>query len=620
MPLPFSHYCVVDFETYYDSEYSLRNKSLSMTDYIRHELFEAISVAVWHSTWDVPKVAAGPDVGPLLRSINWNETAFCAHHAQFDGLILTHHYDLHPVFWLDTQSMSRMLFGVDVSHSLDAVSQRYGFAGKVKAQALEQVKGLRYKDIPKDLLQLLLEYNEDDARLTRGIFEKMVKHVPEDELRIIDLTMRMYCEPVLHLDEARLREVHGREVGRRAAAVQAAGVDLTVLGSAQKFADYLRSLGVEPPVKISPRTGQPTYAFAKTDLEFKALLRHPDPRVVAAVEARLTAKSTLIETRSQRLLRRVGLPTPMYYNYWGARTGRWSGGDSVNWQNMARRGEGAALRTALAAPEGCNLVIADASQIEARLVAWLADDQELLTAFAEGEDVYSVNASGVYGFPVNKDDHPDERFVGKVLSLSCQYGAGGVKVSNVFRLGNLGPAIDMSVAEAKELVAKWRQARWPITRLWTRLGEAAKLSWLSGQQIELGPVGFDYLNGNGYIHLPNGTYMKYPRVYVDADNGELHYVSKNGPVKVWGGYLLENIAQALSCVLLKQQMLRCIDTIPHDVVVASTTHDEMVLVTYEETAEEVAAAVKRIMSTPEEWSQGLPLNASVDVSAVYDKV
>jgi hypothetical protein len=101
MPLPFSHYCVVDFETYYDSEYSLRNKNLSMTDYIRHELFEAISVAVWHSTWDTPKVAAGPDVGPLLRSINWNETAFCAHHAQFDGLILTHHYDLHPVFWLD---------------------------------------------------------------------------------------------------------------------------------------------------------------------------------------------------------------------------------------------------------------------------------------------------------------------------------------------------------------------------------------------------------------------------------------------------------------------------------------------------------------------------------------
>ncbi len=618
-PLPFDKKCVVDFETHYSDSYSLRSKHLSMTDYIRHPEFEAQCASIWHDDWDAPLTVPGWEIADALHSIDWSRTAFCGHHTAFDGLILTHHYSIGPAFWLDTMSMSRMLHGVDVAHSLDAVSRRYGFLGKEKADALKKVKGTRLADMPAELLAMLMEYNHDDTFMTMGVANKMLKHIPRDELRVMDLTVRMYCEPILELDEERLQELHEREVGRRAAVTLAAGVDKATLGSAQRFADHLRSLGVVPPVKISPRTGEQTYAFAKTDLEFKALLKHPDPAVVAAVEARLTNKSSLIENRSQRLLRRAGLPTPMYYNYWGARTGRWSGGDSVNWQNMARRGEGAALRTSLMAPEGCSMIIADASQIEARMVAWLADDVEMLLAFSRNEDIYSIAASGVYGFAVNKYDYPDERFVGKVLSLSCQYGAGGVKVSNVFRLGNLGPPIDMSVSEAKELVFKWRKARWAVTSLWDRLGKAAATAWIQGTPMEVGPVAFELFKGDGYIHLPNGTYMKYPTVYVSEDDGELHYVSKNGPVKLWGGYLLENIAQALSCVLLKQQMLRIMDTIPN-VVIASTTHDEMVNIVFSEEAEAHAATVEHIMSTPEEWALGLPLNADVTVSTVYDKV
>lgn len=610
--------CAVDFETYYDDVCSLRNKKLTMTDYIRHPDFEVQSVSVWLETWDAPKTVPGHEAGALLRTIDWDNTGFLAHHTHFDGLIAAHHFGILPCFWLDTMSMARLLHGVDVSASLDAVSQRYGFKGKEKADALKNVKGVRLANMSSELLRLLMEYNGDDTFMTMGIFEKMAPYVPEDEMRIIDLTLRMYCEPLLELDEERLRGLHAREVGRRAEAVAAAGVDVATLGSAQRFADHLRSLGVEPPMKISGRTGQPTYAFAKNDLAFKELESHPDPQVVAAVKARLSTKSALVENRSQRLLNRVGLPTPMYYAYAAAKTLRWGGGDSINWQNLPRRGDGAEMRKSLMAPKGHKLIIADAAQIEARMVAWRAEHHVKLDAFARDMDTYAVSASGVYGFEVNKDDHPDERFAGKVLDLSCQYGAGAAKVSTVFRLGIMGPAIDMSLTEARDLVNRWRTSNRPITDHWKNIERAAERAWLSGTPTEFGPLGFELFKGDGYIHLPNGTYMKYPQVGWDPNSSRMYYNSRNGATGMWGGYLTENEAQALSCVLLKQQMLRMVDQIDQMRIVA-TTHDEVVLVVREDDADEVASAVKRIMSTPEEWAKGIPLNADVKVSDIYDK-
>lgn len=610
--------CVVDFETHYSQEYSLRSQSLSMTDYIRDDRFETQCVSVWLDSWDKPVTVPGWDAAELLASIDWARTAFCAHHTQFDGLIATHHYGIRPLFWIDTISMYRLLHGVDVPAGLIAAGPMYGFEGKSKSKALEDVKGMRLADMPDELLDLLMEYNDSDTFQTMGIFRKMRPSVPDDEMRIIDLTVSMYTEPVLLLDEQRLVQLHRREADRRATTIGAAGTDRATLGSAQRFADHLRSLGVDPPTKVSPKTKKLAYAFAKTDLEFKALLKHEDPMVRSAVEARLCVKSALIEDRSHRLLKRVGLPTPMYYNYAAARTLRWGGGDKVNWQNMAKKGEGAELRMSLTAPEGCSLVIADAAQIEARMVAWLANDIELLEAFARGDDVYAINATGIYGYLVTAGTHPSERFAGKVLSLSCQYGAGGAKVSNVFRLGNMGPPVDISIAEARELVAKWRYARSRITGLWDDLGQAAFDSWIRQiGTVDLGPVTFERYKNDGYIHLPNGTYMKYRQV--SQHDRDIYYNSKNGAVKVWGGYLLENVAQALSCVLLKQQMLEMVDRLD-PMRMAATTHDEVLLVTNDRDAARFADEVKSIMSTTQPWCEGLPLNADVHTSKNYSKV
>lgn len=619
----FDSFASVDYETYYSSEYSLRSKHLTMTDYIRHEEFEVQSVAVRHSSWRKPRVVPGYEARDLLNDIDWSSTAFLGHHTQFDGLITTHHFDIEPVFWLDTLSMSRAISGVDENHGIAVACPRWGIQGKVRGSALVAVKGIRLANMPPAVLKQLMLYNGDDCESTFQLFLKLSKFIPEDELRIIDQTMRMYCEPLLELNEQVLRELHAREVSRRQQAIVTAETDKATLGSSERFAGLLRSLGVIPPTKLSRRTGKMAYAFARTDLEFKELLEHPDERVRAAVEARLRTKSALIENRSERLLNRVGLPTPVYLGYWAARTGRWGGGDKVNLQNLPSRGDGANLRRSISAPEGCVLIIGDAAQIEARMLAWRADFQEKIDAFiaydqGRGPGIYEVAATGIYGFEVNAEEHPHERFIGKVYELAGGYGAGAVRMRNTLKQGIYGPPVDMPLHEVKANLDRWRKFNWAIIEHWRRNERNATLAFLQGQLVEDGPITFELHRGDGYMHLPNGTFMRYKEVGWDSVNRQMYYNSRNGQAKLWGGIITENEVQALSCCLLKWQMLRLVDELP-EFRIANTVHDEVVSVTFKKHAERYREAKQRIMSTGPTWAKGLPLNAKVKVSEIYDK-
>ena len=324
----FDNVASVDFETHYGPGYSLTSKSESMTEYIRDERFEAQTCAVMLDSWKKAEVGVGrKEIEELLHEVDWANTAFLGHHTQFDGLIATHHFDIVPVFWLDTMSISKAVYGADVAHSHLALSARLGREVKKNSDALKDAKGKYLRDMSPELIEFLKRYNADDAEETLANFRTIWKYLPFEELRIIDATIRMYCEPALLLDEPLLKALHEREADRRAGLVEVAGTTTNVLGSAPKFADLLRSLGVEPPMKTSKKTKKPTFAFAKTDLEFKALLGHPNEAVRQVVEARLANKGSIVESRSKRLLRRVGLPTPVYLSYAAARTLRWGGGD-----------------------------------------------------------------------------------------------------------------------------------------------------------------------------------------------------------------------------------------------------------------------------------------------------
>lgn len=632
----FSHVAAVDFETHYADDYGLRCEHLTMTDYIRHERFEAQTVSVMLDTWKRAEVAVGyKEIAELLAEVDWATTAWLSHHTHFDALIGAYHLDIHPCFYLDTLSMSRMVFGVDENHSHQALCDRFGHGGKVFGAALKDAKNKRLAEFDKDLLDRMIKYNRDDSEDNMRNFRKLFQFVPLDELRIIDETIRMYADPILELDAPLLKELHQREAARREEAIAKAKTDKRTLGSAEGFADLLRSKGVTPPQKISRRTGQPTYAFARTDLDFKELLEHPNEEVRAAVEARLRTKSALIENRSSRLLARAGLPTPVYLAYWAARTGRWGGGDKVNLQNLPSRGDGANLRKAIKAPEGCKLIVCDASQIEARMAAWLAGFDAKLEAFklydtvlgydekgkaiTAGPDIYCATGTGMFGRVVTPAD-TELRFMSKVFELSGQYGAGAMRVKNTFAQGIFGPAKIMELDEVKAMLTAWRQTNQPIIDLWKVLENAAMRAFLEGVEVTVGPLHFERYGNDGYIHLPNGTYMRYRDVGYDPEARQLYYRSRMGQSKLWGGTLLENVCQALCAALLKFQMLLIKDDPELQYMrMASTVHDEVLSVEYEDIAHASFLRKKKHMSTQAAWCPDIPLNAAGVVADEYEK-
>ena len=235
--------------------------------------------------------------------------------------------------------------------------------------------------------------------------------------------------------------------------------DKDTLMSNPQFADLLRTYGVEPPTKISPTTGKQTYAFSKTDEAFKELLEHEDTQVQALVAARLGTKSTIEETRTERFLgiaERGTLPVPL--RYYAAHTGRWGGDDKLNLQNLPRSSP---LKKAILPPRGYVFLDSDSSQIEARTLAWLSGQEDLVEAFDRGEDVYKIMASAIYGKDVAQINK-DERFVGKTTILGAGYGMGAKKFQT--QLKNFG--VELELEETKRVIDTYRQTYPYIPQLW----------------------------------------------------------------------------------------------------------------------------------------------------------
>jgi DNA polymerase bacteriophage-type len=615
--LLFDRVCFVDFESYYDTDYSLSNKKLTMTQYIRGVLFKPLMVGVQLSSWREARVMTPDEFMQFATTLDWRRTAFCAHHCQFDGFILTHHYQVYPSFWIDTMSMSRLVFGVDVKHSLDALSHRLGRTGKKdEGKALHDLKGVR--DLTPEQYNDLSAYAKVDVEELVFAYEKLRPAITDDEMRVMDTTIAMYTEPCLMLDDTVVLEVQRQELERKAALLASTDIARDVLGSNKKFAAFLESRDVEVPMKISPRTGEPTYAFAKNDLDFQELLDHPDPIVATAVEARLGTKGSLVETRSARMLTFAGQPMPIYLAYWAARTGRWGGGDRSNWQNLPRGGLGADLRRGICALPGFVLIPSDAAQIEARLLAWRAGQYDILNIFAANGDVYAHNATAIYGFEVDKDGFPLERFVGKVFTLGAGFGAGGKKMNHMLRSGQMGPKVDVALDNTIEYLRNWRFQNARIVSHWEHLNNIARTAFLNKCVVEDGVIVFEGRGDDGYIHLPNETYIRYRNVRWNAEEREMTYASRNGITKLYGGILAENTIQALARCVFAYHINQITAACP-DIRIACLVHDDVVSAAPESVAAERAATINRIMSTPPPWAAGLPLNAETKIGKHYGK-
>lgn len=601
----------LDFETYYGKDYTLSGK-INTSEYVRDPRFHAHGVGIrignGQTLW-----YTGRNIGLALREIDWSKSAMLAHNTAFDGFICSHVYGVKPAIYLDTLSMARAAHGHHMRHDLDTVARAHGLAGKTKRSALADTK---------DKLQLtpaeeraLGAYCVDDVNDTYEIFWKLHDHIPDDELRLIDLTLRMFCDPVLLIDTARVQAELEKEVGGKMAALLRSGATVEDLMSNQRFAELLRKEGVEPPTKISLSTGAMTYAFAKSDLDFQLLQHHNNLRVAALAEARLKVKSTIGETRAVRFLEagKDGMRLPILLNYSGAHTHRWSGGNKMNLQNLKRGGE---LRRSILAPKGQVIVVADSAQIEARVLAWLAGQQDIVDAFAARDDVYKLMAAAIYGVPVSEVTK-DQRFIGKICVLGLGYGMGHTKLQQTLKQGTMGPPVDISLEECKRIVSIYRSRNTHITHLWKQMDDMIACM-LTGTAKPLGPL----LGGKGFIQLPNGLFLQYFGLHGEAhiirDNitvYEATYLTRNGRSKIYGGLLTENVVQALSRCIIAEQMLE----ISKRYRVVTMTHDEIVVICPKREAKKCLADMLKVMSTAPEWAPGLPLAAEGDFDVCYSK-
>ena len=597
----------IDFETYYSREFSLTK--VTTEEYIRSPQFETIGVAVQINDGEPEWFSGdGEAMHQFLKKFDWANSLALAHNAPFDGAILKWVYGLSPKGWLDTLSMGRALHGTQVGGSLKVLSNFYGLGEK--GTEVENALGLHRADFSPSQLERYGDYCKNDVTLTWELFGAMSKGFPSIELRLIDLTVRMFTEPVLQLDFVFLKNHLVTEKVRKEMLLNTfAKEDLM---SNPKFADLLRAAGVEPPMKVSPATGKQTYAFSKTDEEFKALLEHPDTYVQTLVAARLGTKSTIEETRTERFIgiaERGSLPVPL--RYYAAHTGRWGGDDKLNLQNLQRTSP---LKKAIIAPDGYMMIDSDSSQIEARTLAWLAEQDDLVDAFDRGEDVYKIMASAIYGKDVAEITN-DERFVGKTTILGCGYGMGAKKFQA--QLKNFNVAIDLD--EATRIIDTYRTTYPKITELWKSAASALK-SILQNQQTTLGRGGILKIEGNDGILLPNGLYLRYPNLRVvenEEGKSELVYDTKKGkaiiPNRIYGGKVIENVCQALARIVIGEQML----LVAKKYRVVMTVHDAIACIVPTEQVETAKEYVEMCMRTRPDWGMELPLNCEAGYGESY---
>ena len=606
---------VIDFETYYDRDFSL--SKISTEEYIRDPRFEVIGVAVKVDDEETQSFSGSrAETKAWLQHFDWGNSLACAHNALFDAAILAWHFEIYPKAWADTMSMAQALLGTRCRVGLANLASYFNIG--TKGDEVINALGKTRKSFTHMEMERYMSYCRNDVDLTAALFTRMYnfranddltfEEFPVKEMKLIDLTIRMFTEPVLEVDVPLLEEHLIKVRANKAKLLHDAGINLEDVMSNPKFAEILCLLGVVPPTKISPTTGKVTYAFAKTDEEFQALLDHIDLRVQTVVAARLGVKTTIEESRTERFIgigKRGTLPVPL--KYYAAHTGRWGGSDKLNMQNLPSRGNASALKKSLRAPAGHVIISCDSSQIEARTLAWLAEQGDLVNAFANGEDVYKIMASKIYHKPV-PEITKEERFFGKTVILGCGYGMGSDKFHAM-----LHPKEEtrISLSEAERIIHVYRGVNPKIVRLW-KLADRAIHYMGTSQGWRFGRDDLLELGANCVI-LPNTMKIEYHDLRTSPPDGWFYSTMREKNVKLYGGKLVENVVQALARIIVGEQMLK----IAKKYRPVLTVHDAVSIIVPEQESIEAMAYVQECMRWVPKWANGLPVDCEIGCGPTY---
>jgi DNA polymerase len=585
----------LDFETYYDTDYSL--KKLHTLEYVRDERFLVHGCAVKVDDGDTIFLPRD-DFKTWIRGVDASNAEVICHNAYFDGLVLFEHYGFVPRVYRDTLSMAKGILPHHREHNLDYLAKLFGLGNKLP-EILSLTKGRR--ELPPDLIAQLGEYAKNDVDIMLLIYEKLLPAIPEDELQLIDLTIKWGARPVLHVDLPRAEKALKAAIQDRNSKIAASGTILDVLSSQPKFTKYLETLGIEVPLKDNGK-GKMIPALGKDDIGFRQMMADY-PEHSKLFKGRMAAKSTIDVTRIKRVHdigSRGTLPMPL--KYYGAHTGRWSGADGLNPQNFRR---GSELRKSIIAPPGYVILVSDLKQIELRVNAWFCNEDFWLGVLRSGEDVYKVAAANHFGIALDAVTD-SQRFFGKTLELGLGYQMGFQKFRTTCALKD----IHLTEIEAYETVQSYRASHNKIRRKWEQLKGHLGGMYQAGYEVSEGPV---VLVHEGIL-LPNGMRLDYTGLH-PTETGNWYY-GVNKFTKIYGGKMLENIIQALARIVIGEQILEIERS---GITTVSSTHDEILAVVRESEAEAALQEVSRIMCTPPSWAPDLPLDVDAGYAKEYSK-
>lgn len=633
-----------DAETYFDNDFTL--SKMTTESYIRDPRFECHGWAIKWSPNTEPKWYTHEEAQYIFKQEDWSNIGILAHHSAFDGLILSHHYGVKPKFWFDSLSCARLMLGNHISVGLDSLAKHFGLAAKTVPYNL--FRGKHWHELPPDIQQQVGDGACHDVSLTWELFQKFVRGVPElniapfpqEEFSIIDIVIRMFVDPVLRADVDMLAKVWEKENVDKNRRIAALGVTESDLQSSDRFAALLRDEGVEPEMKQGPvsiKTGNSklNYAFAKTDEFMRGLLEDENERIRALAEARLGVKSTLMQTRAETLgwMASRG-PLCVYLRYAGAGTLRVAGGDGANWLNFKR---GSAIRRAILAPEGYLLAPIDSSQIECRVLNYLAGQDDVIEKFRTGQDPYVGLASAAYGETIykpakddpRKEEMEQKRGMGKQGELMCGYGAAAEKFKITAKNGLYGPPVILSDEQAQKFVSTYRTTHPAVcaknTGYWAQ-AERMLARLAGGPPMDWGPLHVR----EHRIYLPNGCPLIFDTLeYHRPEGEELEHLrdferdgfwrlkTRQGWKKMWGSKLVQNICEAVSRVIVSQAAIR----INHaGYRILNWPYDELlILIPRDGQEQQHVQYCQNEMTKEPTWLPGIPLACEGEAAERYSK-
>lgn len=645
---------IVDFESYFDSDYSL--KKMSTIEYVMDKRFQVGGLGIQFLGFSDSFIksngiyffnpfeakdflcATKHDAGSDLKCF----TIICQN-CKFDCLVLKEHYGITPKYTVDIIDLDR-IWDARAKHRLAVMAERWG-APKQKGDT-QQFKGWHWNDMSPEMKKAYEEYCKTDIEIESFLLQKLLPLVPnpEIELRLATQTLHLYLNQQIEIDVKYGRELQKKmecEALKSLEDLRDVGVNCThedISGNisfVELLAKYLPA-GESVPMKPN-KNGEPISAFAKDDEGMRYLLNHSKKEVQMLATARQAIKSWPLHIKrvnrfiSQANTKDGVIGAPL--SYYAAHTGRWGGTEKINLQNLGSRGRKGAgthqlirdVRKMLKAKAGHIFGIADLAQIEFRILAWLAGQNDLVQAFADGRDIYSEFATeDLFKEPIRKptkNDSPElaralifKRGFAKDGMLGFGYGMGANRLYDDCRANDaLRPAFDSGEYDftfIDRLIKTLRSRYAKIPAFWQQVEKAWKfVTKYPREELTWWRLKFYHQDGATFITLPSGRYLRYPNARVSR-KGDLSYQWGS----LWGGFLTENIVQAVARDIFGEGLLRLED---ESFNIVTHTHDDVVTLLAQEQKEQELERMLNVMTIVPSWAGGLPIAAEGKLSERY---